>query len=614
MREKAWCRISSIVGILCCILIPGLESTSAEENADHYLTNGQALLERQQFDEAIAALKTAVHMDSSLGEAYVLLGEAYGKKSDEAFERGLDAYKRAIACGGDIAYRAHKALGDLYIARGLFDEAILEYQQIVEAPFKDGEIVKNLGIAYYKAGRLNESLSMLEKGEELDGTDPEIAFYLGCIYQQKSMFEKAVQYFHRTIELAPETALALSASSKMALIEAKGTVRTVKDIQDPEVREIIQQAPDQDAYPNAGAIILLNHVEYEVHADHTMTQREHRIVKILNDRGKRYGEIKIGYDSTYETVEVVYARTIRKDGTIVHVGQKAMRDLAPWSGFPLYNNVKMKIISMPEVAEGAILEYVAIKRSIKMLGGDKFQCRLALQGQEPHRLHRLVVTVPKGTPLQTKYLRIGGLNPDISVNDDRETYTWEIRDVPEVIGEPNMPPIREISPFIMVSSWESWDEFARWWRDLYEDRIQADEGIKEQVAELIKDKDSEAERAAAIYEYVGPHIRYVGLEYGEGGYQPHKATEVFFNKYGDCKDQAMLLLSMLHTAGIKAYPVLLGAGGYGELQQDIPMSQFNHVIVAADIEGELVWMDGTSTTCSYGDIPWKSAEDGTGVL
>jgi hypothetical protein len=95
----------------------------------------------------------------------------------------------------------------------------------------------------------------------------------------------------------------------------------------------------------------------------------------------------------------------------------------------------------------------------------------------------------------------------------------------------------------------------------------------------------------------------VGLEYGISGYKPHAVSEIFKNKYGDCKDQSSLLVSMLREAGIKAYLVLINTQDSGRVVKEIPMLQFNHCIAAAEIEGELIWLDPTYETCTFGHIP-----------
>jgi hypothetical protein len=78
-------------------------------------------------------------------------------------------------------------------------------------------------------------------------------------------------------------------------------------------------------------------------------------------------------------------------------------------------------------------------------------------------------------------------------------------------------------------------------------------------------------------------VRYVAIEIGIGGYQPHPASDVFANRYGDCKDKATLLATMLHEAGIESYGVLAQTRR-GVVDTDFPAaSSFNHFILAIAI-------------------------------
>ena len=62
-------------------------------------------------------------------------------------------------------------------------------------------------------------------------------------------------------------------------------------------------------------------------------------------------------------------------------------------------------------------------------------------------------------------------------------------------------------------------------------------------------------------------IYYVKVEgaagdvFGIGGYQPHRAEEIFANRYGDCKDKVTLLSAMLREIGVERTMVVqvLGA-------------------------------------------------------
>ncbi len=80
--------------------------------------------------------------------------------------------------------------------------------------------------------------------------------------------------------------------------------------------------------------------------------------------------------------------------------------------------------------------------------------------------------------------------------------------------------------------------------------------------------------------YVQHSVRYVAIEIGIGGFQPHAAHEVLANGYGDCKDKATLLSAMLHEAGLDSYYVLIN-NDRDYLAPDFPSPVgFNHAILA----------------------------------
>ena len=65
---------------------------------------------------------------------------------------------------------------------------------------------------------------------------------------------------------------------------------------------------------------------------------------------------------------------------------------------------------------------------------------------------------------------------------------------------------------------------------------------------------------------------------------------------------------MLDLVGIKAYPVMVSTAPYERVDMTLPtLSQFNHMIAAIPIDKhKYLWMDPTSNTCSYGDLPYKN--------
>jgi hypothetical protein len=67
-----------------------------------------------------------------------------------------------------------------------------------------------------------------------------------------------------------------------------------------------------------------------------------------------------------------------------------------------------------------------------------------------------------------------------------------------------------------------------------------------------------------------------------GGYQPHPAQDVFRARYGDCKDKATLLSSMLHEVGIESDYVIISTYR-GMVHPDMPSPVFNHAILAIEL-------------------------------
>jgi len=580
---------------------------TCQAQAEVSLEEVKNCIQQGKIEEAITELKEILSVNPDLGEAHLLLGQLYQKKAEIFLQKAIEEYRKATK-DEKTSYLAEQKLAKLLLTRGDFEETI-DILSRLKKEKKEFEVMKLLGLAYFKSGQLTQALENLEKANSLNPRDAEVLFYLGRIYEEKKLFPEALESYEKIVSMYPSQKLTQIAQKRIENIKQERKGLTVAEIEDPEVREIILNSPSAEEYPEAGAAILLNEHEYIVKEDNTMVEKIHRIIKIFNVRGReKYGEIQIDYDSTYQRVEIDYARTIKPDGTIVKVGKKDIKDVDRWAEFPLYSNAKVKIISMPEVVEDSIIEYKASIFTSKLINEDDFQFRYGIQYFEPCLRHKLKLVIPRERKVNIHYVRLKEVKPEISESSNLLIYEWKIENVPEIIAEPNMPPWADISPFIMVSSFKSWEEFSRWWRNLSQGQAEPTPEIEKKVQELIEGKMTQEEKARAIYNWVVSNIRYVGLEFGIAGFKPHSAGEVFNNKYGDCKDKTTLLIAMFKSAKIPAYYALIGTREMGKLEKEIPMSQFNHAICVAEIDGNLVWLDPTAETASFGEIPGADQE------
>ena len=381
--------------------------------------------------------------------------------------------------------------------------------------------------------------------------------------------------------------------------------------------QIKQLLRDEDSFisqiDEEAKVILLVEEAVEIKEDNTSVFSMHVIEKVLKEKGKDIGEVTIGYDSTDERVELEYARTITPQGKVVYAGQKNIRDVSKYLNFPLYSNARVFIISMPSVEVGSVVEYKAKVFSSKLINKDDFTFLYRLKGSSPIGRETFKVIVPKHRDVKLKFLNEAysgkfNLAPTIKENDGKKIYSWTFTHVPPIIPEDEMPPVSLINPAIIISSFSSWEEIYQWWFNLFKDKLSLGREIKEFVKELIRDCTTDLEKANKIYRFCAKDVRYVGVEYGKSGHEPHSAQEVFLNRYGDCKDKAILLVAMFREVGLAAYPVLIPTREVYAIDRDFPSLNFNHAIAAFHYKGKIIFLDPTATTASFYDLPLNDQE------
>lgn len=522
--------------------------------------------------------------------------QVLAEQSNDFYRQALDAYAVALQASPDDP-KIKYDLALLYYNHGQYDLAVKTLLGC-----DSSEAQKLLALSYYKNADYTEALSLFEKIGEVGDDDYLYAYAMTC--EKHNLYMNALKLYQK-IQVSSLASVAKERIQKInALME-----KTDVDNLDPSIRELVKNAPSEEDFPEAGAVILLLKEDAEVLKNNTVQETQYCFLKILNERGKHLGEIEINYDSTYESVEIEFARTITPSGDVVYAGSKHIRDVSRYLNFPLYSNARAKIISMPEVAVGAFLEYKIRIVQNKMVAEDKYDTNYFLQTDSPIQHAEFTVKLPKGKKLNQKVL-----NAEFAKNNeglkavgveagDQTIYSWKFDNIEQLIPEPQMPPFSEITPVILLSTFESWEQIYKWWWPLAKDKIRSDEAMQAKVKELVKPEMTEREKAEALHHFCVKNIRYVGVEYGQAGYEPHPAPEIFANKYGDCKDQAVLLIALLQEAGVKAHPVLIGTRDVPKLQNDFPSLLFNHCIVAAEVDGETIFLDPTGETVLFGDLP-----------
>lgn len=374
-------------------------------------------------------------------------------------------------------------------------------------------------------------------------------------------------------------------------------------VSDPS--QILKIAPSAIDYPHAASVIMLDESMVVVDAKGLATTTNHQIARIFNQRGRGRAEVRLPFNASFERLKVNLARTIRKDGTVVDAPADSIREVELFPGQSLYSDLKAKTLSLPAVEDNCVIEYQwTVERTSPLMPG-QFWEEWRGQDYDPVMLSRLSVTLPSSQKLKTSYHNMS-IEPRIVVSPDgkTKTYVWEIRNSPAIEPEPSMPAFKDVAAWFGLTTVGSWNDIAGWFSGMFEPQSKADWDIDAAVKRLTVGKDTSEARAKAIFSWVESNIKSVGLESGPAAFKPHAAGEIYRNRHGDGKDQAVLLVTMLRRAGIEAYPALLLTADNPPLDKTLPQpAQFNHCIVLAFVDGKDVWLDPTAETVRYGGLP-----------
>ena len=198
------------------------------------------------------------------------------------------------------------------------------------------------------------------------------------------------------------------------------------------------------------------------------------------------------------------------------------------------------------------------------------------------------------------------------------THSWKGKDIDKRAYNQNAPSRSYYSPHIIlrINSFEaagkkvsvshSTDDLFKWYNGLIH-QIPDDADLtplQEKVVSLTKETKSPKEITEKLYQWVQSNIKYVAFEDGMAGFIPRSAGDVYAKKYGDCKDMANILTTMLNFAEVPAYLTWIGTNDRPYSYHDVPCTMTdNHMICAVKENGEYVFLDPTNSYLIYGDSP-----------
>ena len=369
----------------------------------------------------------------------------------------------------------------------------------------------------------------------------------------------------------------------------------------------MQKLPAAGDYPGEPALILLDEGSVEVNL---LTETafsvydRHTIVKIFNSRGFRYANIAVPYNNHSE-VDEIKARTIGPDGKITVLNPEKIYDVNLYPNFIFYSDQRARIFTLPAVTEGSIIEY----RYRITINNRTYGNQWRFQHDIP--ILRSQFTLIKQSEWEIDYRIFGDVTPPVVTNlpaGFKQTLVWEAGPLPPLHPEFLMPPMNEVGARLTIApaGISSWSDLASWYDGLVKQGMDNRDGLSDLADSLTSGLTSDREKLKVMFEWTRDELRYIAVEIGIGGYQPSPAGEVYFERYGDCKDMTTFLCALADEAGIPVYQALVSTRQNGLSDTTLPSAaQFNHVIAyAPEIGPDGLWMDATDKSCAFGSLPW----------
>ena len=355
------------------------------------------------------------------------------------------------------------------------------------------------------------------------------------------------------------------------------------------------QSPVAYSYKDEALVIEKSQTTYRYEEDGTGEKVLYEKLRLQSEAGVRqFSVLSFPYASATETLQIAHLVAHHSDGTATETpSADAMAMPAPVTQeAPLYSDLKQMQIPLRGLRVGDVLECeVHIQRK---------NSEAPAQFWDSYGLQKILVTLSETVTLDlpvAKSVQVWSPDhkPSITEKDGRRIYSWSSVQLKptslQAKQEPFAPPV-EIKPDLAWSTFRSWAEVGQWYRALSASRTVPTDALKAQADEVTRNAKSAREQVQALYSFVSSHIRYVGIDFGIGRFQPHMPSEVLINQYGDCKDKDTLLEALLHAKGFTTAPALIGVNL--ALAPDLPSPAFfNHVITTVSMPEGRIWLDST---------------------
>lgn len=377
---------------------------------------------------------------------------------------------------------------------------------------------------------------------------------------------------------------------------------------------------------DVNAVVLLKETETTVKDSGDTVTHVREVIKVLRPDGRNAAFQLVSFDDETK-LNYLKGWSISAKGIEYEAKKDDVAEISGGEGYEIYTDDKFKVVRIPGVDVGTV---VGIEYEQKC-HPYTFEDHWFFQGFDPTEHARLILHLPAGWEMRTSWMHHAELAPQTQ----GQTYIWDLTDIPRLEKEVDAPHWRALAGQVILTffsekikgrSYANWNDYAAWESQLVAPMREASPALQQKVQELAPASMPTLERIKVLARFAQRDIRYAAIEVGIGGFQPHPASQVFSNRYGDCKDKANMLGTMLAQIGVKSYYMPIHTDRGVTLENSPPNMGFNHVILAIQLPegsykesfpalyehpklGHLLIFDPTSGVVPFGQIPYYEQDN-----
>src|SRR6266702_8351104 len=288
-------------------------------------------------------------------------------------------------------------------------------------------------------------------------------------------------------------------------------------------------------YPEeTNAVVLLDDTRYTVAPDGRAVEHRRRVVKILRPQGRDEAIVRVGFDKDTKILSM-NVWSIGADGHEYAMKDKDFAETGYGDDDIAFADDRFRVARAPAADPGSVVAYEYEQRSRPFLTEKTW----FFQGELPHLSQSFTLELPPGYTYGTVWAH----HPPADAADlEGKGWRWEMKDIPgiDLTRVPLSPApgslaarmtVHYAGPGLAAATDGTWKSVGQWYDALFRERAAAAPELAAKAQQLTAGKTDFSDKTAAIAEFVQQQVRYVAIEIGIGGYQPHAAGDVFRNRY-----------------------------------------------------------------------------------